>query len=155
MEWEWKNTTFWKIYHYVTTLCFRKNGYPYLFHCSQKGSIHCPLPRALSFWRTKINSGDSGVIRFSQLPHIHRAKDFHDLGLLLDPFSGTSHSTLTGFLATFQVKPLIGEFTFLRSKITEASNATDLKMIYPNPYIIYIRNLKWEINKATCSKYPE
>lgn len=62
------------------------------------------------------------IMSFSQLPHIHRAKDFHGFGLPLDLCPGLSHSSIIVFLATFQVKPLIGDFTFLGNKLTESSN---------------------------------
>lgn len=62
------------------------------------------------------------MMSFSKLPHIHGAKDFHGLGFLLDLFPGPSYSIIIGFLATFQLKPLIGKLTFLRTTITASSN---------------------------------
>lgn len=122
-----ENTISRKLSHNAPTICFRKNCDPCSFHCFWKGSVHCPSPRTLSLWRTEINSGSWQVpgvmLSFSQLPHTstHRAKDFHGLGLLRDLFPGPSHGTITGFVATCQLKPT-GEFTFLGSIITAYSN---------------------------------
>lgn len=122
-----ESTIYRKLRHNAPTVCFRKNCDPCSFHCFWKGSVHCPLPRTLSLWRTEINSWSWQVpgvmMSFSQVPHTstHRTKDFHGLGLLLDLFPGSSHGTITGFVAIWQLKPT-GEFTFLGSIITAYSN---------------------------------